>query len=176
MRLPFSLLALVLVSAAAAALPGVAAADVPSKRTLYADGPENRLLLGGEWLFRLDKENVGLRQRFQRQTSRAGWTPVQVPHAWNVGDDSVESMTGTQGWYRKDFELPSAASALSWAVRFESVNYRSRIWLNGRPVGTNKGAYIPFEFVLSNLKRRGTNRLVIRVTPSAGPRTSPRRA
>ncbi len=153
----FAFLALVLL------LPAGAAADTPTKRTLYADGPENRLLLGGNWLFRLDKEDVGLKQRFQRQTSRAGWTPVQVPHAWNVGDDSVESMQGSQGWYRKDFELPSAARSLSWAVRFESVNYRSQIWLNGKPVGKNKGAYIPFEFFLRNLKRRGTNRLVVRV-------------
>ena len=48
-------------------------------------------------------------------------------------------------------------------MRFESVNYRSRVWLNGRRVGTNRGAYIPFEFRLNGLKRRGTNRLVIRV-------------
>jgi beta-glucuronidase len=129
--------------------------------------------MGGQWLFRLDKDDVGLKQRFQRQTSRAGWSPVQVPHAWNVGDDSPESMGGSTGWYRKDFSLPSAASALDWAVRFESVNYRSRIWLNGRPVGTNKGAYIPFEFLLSNLKRRGTNRLVIRVDSRRRPTDFP---
>jgi beta-glucuronidase len=72
-------------------------------------------------------------------------------------------MIGGVGWYRKDFSLPEASGALEWAVRFESVNYRSRVYLNGRRVGTNRGAYIPFEFRLSNLKRRGTNRLVIRV-------------
>ena len=48
-------------------------------------------------------------------------------------------------------------------MRFESVNYRSRVWLNGKRVGANRGAYIPFEFRLNGLKRRGTNRLVIRV-------------
>jgi beta-glucuronidase len=132
--------------------------------------------MGGQWRFRLDKEDVGLKQRFQRQTSRAGWSDVQVPHAWNVGDDSPESMAGSIGWYRKDFTLPSAASALSWAVRFESVNYRSQIWLNGRPVGSNKGAYLPFEVMLDDVKRRGPNRLVIRVDSGGGPRTSRRRA
>jgi beta-glucuronidase len=50
-------------------------------------------------------------------------------------------------------------------VRFESVNYRSRVYLNGRRVGTNRGAYLPFEVRLpgSLLRRGGTNRLVIRV-------------
>ena len=72
-------------------------------------------------------------------------------------------MIGGVGWYRKDFSLPEASRALAWAVRFESVNYRSRVWLNGKRVGSNRGAYIPFEFRLNGLKRRGTNRLVIRV-------------
>jgi beta-glucuronidase len=33
-------------------------------------------------------------------------------------------------------------------VRFESVNYRSKIWLNGKPIGKNRGAYLPFEIRL----------------------------
>ncbi len=37
------------------------------------------------------------------------------------------------GWYRKDFRFPSNSGSLSWVVRFESVNYRSQVWLNGRP-------------------------------------------
>jgi beta-glucuronidase len=71
-----------------------------------------------------------------------------VPNAWNATDESVESFTGGVGWYRKDFRLPSAARRLAWVVRFESVNYRSRIWLNGRPLGSHKGAYLPFELRL----------------------------
>jgi beta-glucuronidase len=69
------------------------------------------------------------------------------------------------GWYRKDFRLPSASKALSWVIRFESVNYRSKAWLNGRPIGTNRGAYLPFEFRLprSLLNRTGVNHLVVRV-------------
>ena len=88
---------------------------------------------------------------------------MKVPNVWNLGDDSPASMIGGVGWYRKDFSLPEASRALEWAVRFESVNYRSRVWLNGKRVGSNRGAYIPFELRLSGLRRRGTNRLVIRV-------------
>jgi beta-glucuronidase len=139
------------------------AADTPSSKTLYADGPEGRYLMDGQWLFRLDNEDQGVKQRFMRHTSAAGWKPVKVPNVWNLGDPSYASMQGGIGWYRKDFELPSARSALAWAVRFESVNYRTRVWLNGKPVGENTGAYIPFQFQLAGLKRKGTNRLVVRV-------------
>ena len=119
--------------------------------------------MDGTWLFRLDPGNKGLGSGWNRSASTAGWSRVTVPNVWNLGDDSPASMIGGVGWYRKDFSLPDASRALEWAVRFESVNYRSRVWLNGRRVGSNRGAYIPFEFRLNGLKRRGTNRLVIRV-------------
>jgi beta-glucuronidase len=156
MRLAIGLLALALAAPAQAA-------DTPTPRTLYRDGPEGRYLMEGDWLFRLDTADRGVRRGFHRQRSTSGWRRVEVPHAWNVGDHSVRSFVGTVGWYRKDFELPSASAALDWAVRFESVNYRSRVWLNGREVGSNAGAYLPFTVLLDGLKRRGVNRLVVRV-------------
>ncbi len=170
LRLPAPLLALLAVLAAAvlsaaAPAPAQAAADGITRGTVYQDGPDNRYLLGGEWLFRRDDAGVGLRQAFQRQPARDGWAPLTVPNAWNVGDDSVASMTGTVAWYRKDFRLPDARARLDWLVRFESVNYRSRIWLNGVAIGRNTGAYLPFDLRLPRraLKRNGSNSLVIRV-------------
>jgi beta-glucuronidase len=146
-----------------ALLPATAsAADVPSKKTLYDDGPAGRYLVDGQWLFRLDAADQGLKQRFYRQRATAGWSGVSVPSVWNAGDDSEASMRGSVGWYRKDFELPDKRAALEWAVRFESVNYRTRVWLNGREIGRNAGAYIPFQLRLKGLKRRGVNRLVVR--------------
>ena len=131
------------------------AADKPNEQALYQDGPDGRYLLDGDWLFRGDNPDQGIKQRFMRQTSTSGWTKVKVPHVWNLGDASNESMSGGIGWYRKDFELPSADSALAWAFRFESVNYRARVWLNGKPIGENTGAYVPLELSPSGFKRRG---------------------
>src|SRR3954453_19321413 len=158
------LLPIAAISAVALLLPSAAqAADVPSAKTLYADGPSGRFLVDGQWLFRLDGADRGVGQHFERQTSTAGWSRVAVPNVWNAGDDSEASMRGSVGWYRKDFELPDKRAALEWAVRFESVNYRSRVYLNGREIGTNSGAYIPFTLRLKGLKRSGVNRLVVRV-------------
>ncbi|HEX5621995.1 MAG TPA: glycoside hydrolase family 2 TIM barrel-domain containing protein, partial [Solirubrobacteraceae bacterium] len=156
-HLPLALLAVL-------AAPSIAqAADVPSAKTLYADGPSGRYLVDGQWLFRLDAADRGVRQRLYRQSSTAGWSRVTVPNVWNVGDDSEASMRGSVGWYRKDFELPDKKAALEWAMRFESVNYRSRVYLNGREIGRNAGAYIPFTVRLKGLRKRGVNRLVVRV-------------
>jgi beta-glucuronidase len=161
-----------LVLAACAALlsvvllaPPAQAQDGLSRGALYEAGPDGRYLMGGEWLFRLDSADQGLRERFMRTSSTAGWTTTTVPNAWNATDTSNESMAGSIGWYRKDFRLPSRSSRMSWVLRFESVNYRARFWLNGKPIGANTGAYLPFEIRIpsSALKRNGTNRLVVRV-------------
>jgi beta-glucuronidase len=164
-RLYATTLTLVLLAACAcAAATPAAAADGITRGTIYKDGPDNRYLLGGEWLFRLDN-GQGTEQRFQRQTSPEGWAKTTVPNAWNAGDNSVASMTGTVGWYRKDFRLPDRRARMDWLVRFESVNYRAQVWLNGRPIGRNTGAYLPWDLRIprSALKRTGTNRLIVRV-------------
>ncbi len=161
-----SLLALA-VGLLAAAPPAAAQSVVstPSDRTLYRTGPSGRFLMDGPWLMRLDPRGVGDRERWQRQASTAGWTRVTVPNAWNATDESEASFMGGVGWYRKDFRLPAGGRSAAWVVRFESVNYRAKIWLNGVPVGTNRGAYLPFEVRLprSILRRGLVNRLVMRV-------------
>jgi beta-glucuronidase len=161
---PLRLLASLLVPLAVLASPA-RAADGITRGTLYQDGPDNRYLLGGTWLFRRDDAGVGVQQHLERATSTAGWTPVTVPNAWNAGDYSAASMTGTIAWYRKDFAVPDARAQLDWLVRFESVNYRSQVWLNGVAIGGNTGAYLPWDVRVprSALRRRGTNTLVIRV-------------
>ncbi len=155
-----------LAAAATAAAPAGAAprsAQAPSDRVLYQDGHSGRFLLDGTWYFRLDPADQGLAQGLPRQDSLLGWTPVQVPHAWNATDLSDASQRGTVGWYRRDFRLPSRSRRLSWVLRFESVNYRATVFLNGRQIGRNAGAYVPFEVPASTVKRGGVNRLVIRV-------------
>ena len=157
------LLPLLVLACSPGLLPGAAvAADVPSARTLYGDGPAGRYLVDGQWLFRLDRADRGQRAGYQRQTSTAGWSPVTVPNVWNAGDDSEASMRGSVGWYRKDFELPDTRAGLAWAVRFESVNYRASVWLNGRRIGSHAGANLPFTLQLAGVARAGVNHLVVR--------------
>src|SRR5437764_1530240 len=160
---------------ARAQLPTYAAAP-PTPGSPQADGQTGCHLLGGEWLYRADPSDSGLARRWWAGSSTLGWAPVTVPNAYNAGDFSSPSMTGSVGWYRRDFTLPAGAFARTvpssqqhWIVRFESVNYRASVWLNGRLLGSHTDAYVPFEFDLKGL-RPGVNRLVVRVddrrTPS----------
>jgi beta-glucuronidase len=136
--------------------------DGLTKELTIQDGPGGRYQMGGTWLFRRDTADEGELLRFFNQKGTGGWSQVQVPHAWNAGDESNESMNGDIVWYRKDFRLPSSSSALDWIVRFQNVRYHARVWLNGKELGRHSGAYLPWELRLNGL-RRGMNRLVMRV-------------
>lgn len=140
-----------------------AVVTVPKGAPPSFEGQDGRRTIDGPWLLRLDPDDTGLGQRLFAQTTTEGWTATSVPSAWNAGDDSTASFTGSVAWYRKDFRLPSRARTLSWIARFESVNFRATVWLNGRKLGDHVGGYLPFEFDLANVTRGGVNRLVVRV-------------
>ena len=150
--------------------PYLYAAQPPTAGALYQDGQSGRYLLGGTWLFRADPTDAGIADGWWGNiASTDGWSPVAVPNSYNAGDLSTASMNGSVGWYRRDFTLPSGAFARyvpavdrHWIIRFESVNYRATVWLNGRELGTHAGAYEPFELDLTGL-RSGVNQLIVRV-------------
>ena len=121
--------------------------------------------MDGTWYHRPDADDSGFVTGFHKQRTLSGWSPVRVPHAFNATDLTDDSHRGSVGWYRRDFRLPPAERGVRWRLRFESVNYRARVWLNGKEIGRNTGAYLPFELRIpaDELRRTGTNRLVIRV-------------
>ncbi len=170
---------------AAGAVPALAqgpayVATAPTKGALYGDGSWDRYLLGGAWLSRPDPGLVGVTQGWWRDVGATdGWAPTTVPNSYNAGDLSGASMSGTVQWYRRDFTLPAKAFASyiaqrdrHWVLRFESINYRATVWLNGRQIATHAGAFLPFEVDLTNL-HSGVNRLIVRVDDRRGPADLP---
>ena len=158
----------------------VYAAQPPTNGTLYRDGQTGRYLLGGTWLYRADLGDVGVAQGWWRDVAATdGWSAVTVPNAYNAGDFSATSASGYVGWYRRDFTLPSGAfaryvpaSGRQWIIRFDAVNYRATVWLNGRLLGVHVGENLPFEFELNGL-RGGVNRLIVRVDNRRSPSDLP---
>lgn len=130
------------------------------------DGPNGRYYLDGDWLFRLQgKLKPKAVKKLPNERSRHDWSPVSVPSTWNANEAIDPEMKGEVAWYRKEFTLPISDAGYTWAVRFQSVNNRVQAWLNGKPLGSHTGPYLPFQLTLpsSLLSRTGVNRLVLRV-------------
>jgi glycosyl hydrolase family 2 len=136
---------------------------VPRGKPLYLEGQDGRLLVDGPWLFRADDGDEGVAQRWFAQTGVDGWGGTTAPSVWNAGGTTAASFEGTVGWYRKDFRLPRNTATDSWVMRFEGVNFRATVWLNGRQLAEHVGGYTPFEVALPNVARTGVSRLVVRV-------------
>ena len=111
--------------------------------TIYA-GPGGRAQLSGLWRYERDRLNMGLRSGWQRGGfgGRLVTTPF-VPDATQIsGDAGVANFKGTIGWYRTHLDV---SVDREYAIRFESINHRAQIFLDGKRVATHTGEFLPFE-------------------------------
>ena len=127
--------------------------------TIYA-GPGDRVQLDGLWRFRRDRSATGLDKGFQNGTFRGELVRVPyVPDATKIsGRRGISVFRGTVGWYRTKIDVPVDGT---YAIRFESVNHKAQIFIDGKRVGTHTGEYLPFE-VKAFLKAGTRHRLVVR--------------
>jgi beta-glucuronidase len=151
------LLTLVLGGGIGATSTASAASTNLTTQTMYQDSVGGRYLLASGWSYRMDAADQGLGAHFERDHGSTGWAPVKIPFNWNGTDSTADAPS--IGWFRQSFVLPRDGR---WKLRFESVTGQATVWLNGQPVGTHDGAYLPFE--LDKLPvRKGRNWLAIRV-------------
>jgi hypothetical protein len=77
-----------------------------------------------------------------------------------------ESLAHQDYWYRLEFTVPAAARQRRLSLTFLGVNYAADVWLNGKRLGSFKGAFLRGAFdVTSLLKDAGENALAVHVSP-----------
>ncbi|MGE5362046.1 MAG: glycoside hydrolase family 2 protein [Bacteroidales bacterium] len=120
-----------------------------------------RISLGGTWEFRLDTTGAG--EAWLREEATSGWTPVSVPHTWQVTPASAEHYG--VAWYRRRFAARPEWRGECVRVEFESVFHSAIVWLNGRRVGEHlRKGYTSFTLDLGAALRFDVpNLLVVRV-------------
>ncbi len=81
-----------------------------------------------------------------------------------------ESLNKQDYWYRTEFNAANEWKGRRITLTFEGINYASSVWLNGKQLGTIKGAFIRGVFDVTNAIRLGqTNVLAVRVSPPPHP-------
>jgi beta-glucuronidase len=138
-----------------------AAAYTPKPGAPFSYGQTNRFTLNGAWFLKQDPTNIGVTSQFQKTTDFASWKSITVPNAFNAGDGSQASYTGSIAWYGTQFNRPASPGGSHWILQFNSANRKATIYLNGRKIGSHDGGNIPFELPASGLKP-GANTLVVR--------------
>jgi hypothetical protein len=122
------------------AAPSVRVGRVAHAPAAFA-GPTGRRALDGDWFVRLDRADRGSALGFARGRFEGGRVRLPyVPNARHVAE--MDSYDGSIAWYRTTFTVRTAGD---YAIRFESVQHRARVWIDGRQVARHMGAYLPFE-------------------------------
>jgi len=81
-----------------------------------------------------------------------------------------ETLNKQDYWYRTEFTPPAEAKSRRLTLDFEGINYFAEVWLNGKQIGTIKGAFVRGIFDITDTVQFGkTNTLAVRVSPPPHP-------
>ena len=93
------------------------------------------------------------------------WQPVTLPHNWGWEQaQKGESFYRGPGWYRRPLEL-TPKPGKRYFLRFEAAGSVADVFLNGKQIGTHRGAFGAFCFeITKSLSSTGTNLLAVRAS------------
>ncbi|HEV7903196.1 MAG TPA: LamG-like jellyroll fold domain-containing protein, partial [Pyrinomonadaceae bacterium] len=81
-----------------------------------------------------------------------------------------ESLSRQDYWYRTEFNPPASLRGRRLTLTLNGVNYAASVWLNGKPLGELRGAFVRGEFDVSGRVSPGRpNTLAVRVSPPPHP-------
>jgi Exo-beta-D-glucosaminidase Ig-fold domain/Glycosyl hydrolases family 2/Concanavalin A-like lectin/glucanases superfamily/Glycosyl hydrolases family 2, sugar binding domain/Glycosyl hydrolases family 2, TIM barrel domain len=158
-------------------------------------GPSLTKTSPGEWTFsdgwtlreapKVDTDGARLSTAGYNAT---GWMRATVPGTvlTTMVDDGIypdpafglnnlaipESLNRQDYWYRNQFTIPAGAltSADRVQLTFHGINYAASVWLNGKLLGTVKGAFRRGTFDITSALRPGQkNVLAVRISPPPHP-------
>jgi hypothetical protein len=131
-------------SAAPDAAPGSVVLAPHGDPPLIFAGPGDRAQLNGLWRFKRDPDDTGLDKGYPAGQFSGDLVRVPyVPSATRIsGRRGITTFRGTIGWYRTKIDVP--ADGL-YAIRFESINHKVQVYVDGELVRTHTGEYLPFE-------------------------------
>lgn len=109
------------------------------------------------------------------RTAAEGWQPVTIPHTWNAEDCADDTPGYWRGacWYRRNLHLDASLTGRRIYLRFEAVNSRVDLYVNGCSAGSHTGGYTACAFDITELLRAGDNLLEVRADNSHDPDTPP---
>ncbi|MFC5462618.1 glycoside hydrolase family 2 protein [Massilia niabensis] len=86
---------------------------------------------------------------------------MAIPGAWNAATPELRYYDGLV-WFQRKFAASPQPGKRAF-LRFEAVNYRAYVYLNGKEIGRHEGGFTPFVLEVTQALRAGENRLVVGV-------------
>jgi hypothetical protein len=96
--------------------------------------PEMIISLDGEWLFKTDPKNVGVKDKwFLDNYQTDGWSPILSGEYWEKqGYDEYDGYA----WYKKDVFIPKSWKGASPGIIFGGVDDAYELYINGKRIAS----------------------------------------
>ncbi|MFO8055808.1 MAG: glycoside hydrolase family 2 TIM barrel-domain containing protein, partial [bacterium] len=122
--------------------------------------------LNGKWEFAFDGKEQGLDEDWQDKNALPKEITVPYPVESELSGIHNTSPPNVV-WYKKRFNLEDDLQGNGRVLlHFGAVDYKARVWLNGRELGSHVGGYTPFTFDVSDEVKPKDNVLTVRVYDS----------
>jgi beta-galactosidase len=95
----------------------------------------------------------------------AAWERIAIPHTWNAqdGQDGGNDYYRGIGWYRRHVAVTDAMKGRSLFLRFEAINRKADIYVNGTLLGSHAGGQSAICLDATKLLKPGDNVLAVKV-------------
>lgn len=128
--------------------------------------------LDGLWNIIVDPYETGLGGRFYQNRKPASKSDlveydfdaspnVHVPGDWNTQSEKLLLYEGPV-WYKKSFQWHGQSGRRVF-LYFGAANYFTRVYLNGKELGSHEGGFTPFDFEVTDILKDGENFVVAEV-------------
>lgn len=123
------------------------------------------------------QENFGHGWLFQRQEDTLEgadrWEEISIPHSVKIEPLVVNDQWQGRAFYKKTFDVVTLNDQ-KWFFLFEGVMQEARVSINGTPVLTHKGGYLPFTVdATPHLLEGTTNEIEVEVINTDDPTIPP---
>lgn len=116
-----------------------------------------KISLNGTWQF-FATDSVS-EQNILENTSIT-WDSLTVPGNWDTTEKYSEYVG--KGYYQRSFTVPESWKGKQIRVEFGAVYQTSKVWVNGKLLGTHVGGYTPFEYnITDNVVYGSENKIVV---------------
>lgn len=146
--------------------------DVAAQQTMINVYGRNYQSLNGKWDAIIDWYDHGRESQIYLDKKPQGKTDfyeysfenglkLNVPSDWNSQMAELKYYEGTI-WYARKFDAVKETDKRLF-LYFGAVNYRCRVYLNGKEIGQHEGGFTPFQFEITNAVKDKENVLVVEV-------------
>lgn len=128
--------------------------------------------LNGKWDAIVDQYDQGRNNKIYLNKKPQGKTDfyeysfdhglrLNVPSDWNSQSSELKYYEGTV-WYARRFDVKKDAGKRMF-LYFGAVSYRSRVYLNGKEIGSHEGGFTPFQIEVTDIVQDTGNFLAVEV-------------